>query len=260
MRSQPSRNDAAGRRGAGSSPGSPTSPAARARRPRGRRARCRCRGRTPAARARGRGRPSRASRRAPSPVGVRGEPLGSSAPRSTESTPTPDARHRERDGQRGLGHPVDAERRRGVEPVGRPRLAVNASTAAGSIGSAPLSARRDRPEVDAVEPRLQGPGREHVGRSWVPQVIVPGEVGSVQCIQLPGPARKSWGDAMARSKPVVIGVIQQPDEPHVVVEREPRHAGVLGGDARALDHRVDVRHEGSGAGASRPSGPTSSRS
>ena len=57
---------------------------------------------------------------------------------------------------------------------------------------------------------------------------------------MPGAARKSWRRAEHELEAVQHRRHQQPDEPHVVVQRQPRHRAVLGPMPGGLDDRVDV--------------------
>ena len=88
--------------------------------------------------------------------------------------------------------------------------ATNASTAAGSTGSAPLSAMRmrDRSSPDSRRSARVASTQAKFG----PAVAVPRYVDS-HSIQWPGWARKSCGAACTRPAPVSIGMPRQPTRP-----------------------------------------------
>ena len=95
------------------------------------------------------------------------------------------------------------------------------------MGSAPFSARRHARQIESVEPP-QRARRERVGEVRA-RARGAAEIRH-HCIHCAGAARKSCGAASARSMPVVIGSREQPDQAHVVVQRQPRHA-----DGRSRD-------------------------
>ena len=119
-------------------------------------------------------------------------------------------------------------------PVRRARRAER-TTASGSTGSAPLRARRT---TTGRAPSRGAKRRRGRTRSWGRPCHAPEPRDPLQ----PPPAtlRKSCGAPSTRSRPFSIRGHEQPDQAHVVVQRQPRHRPVRRPDAGSFDDRVDV--------------------
>ncbi len=92
----------------------------------------------------------------------------------------------------------------------RAPASLNASTEAVSIGSAPLSAMRHAERSMPSSRRIARAASAYA--KFGPAVTVP-RYSDIHRIQSAGAARKSCGGAIARSKPVSIGVMSSPMRP-----------------------------------------------
>ena len=118
---------------------------------------------------------------------------------------------------------------------------TNASTAFGSTGSAPRQRERQRRQVEARSARFERPGREH------PREVRSGGRGAADsrrpsCIQLPG------GHEVLRGRLHEVDTLghrerQEPDEAHVVVQRQPRDHRLADAQLGGLAAGVDVRRQ-----------------
>ncbi len=125
----------------------------------------------------------------------------------------------------------------GCSPCGA-AAARNASTASGSTGSAPLAARRQWERSSPLRARRRARRREGVG-----------EVGSAahraaERAHPLHPPRRCRGELCRRGDHQVDRpgerLAEQPDESHVVIQREPRHDHVVGVHPRPDRDAVEV--------------------
>ena len=120
----------------------------------------------------------------------------------------------------------------GSQPEPLPRVEEACGTWPASTGSAPLSAMRRLRQVERLVGPAQRPGGEHVGE------VGPGGARAAELGDPAHPADRAWpGSPGGRPAPASVPVRhrdgQQPDQAHVVVERQPRHEHVVVGSSSA---------------------------
>ena len=173
-----------------------------------------------------------------SAVDRRGVPIGLEHPLVDRVDLHAGARRREGDGERGFRHAEDAERGGRVEPVASTRSEERFD----GVRVDRLGAVHCQPPPRQVEPveASERPGRERV------REVGTGRRGAAELGNPFHPSRRRGQEVLRRREhevePVQHRRAEQADEPHVVVQRQPRHRSVhVGIEGGGLDGGVEVR-------------------